>query len=145
MGIIMKNSPVEAHHSVGLIECYHGPLCQIYIIITSILPEIKSKLALQMSFKAINNLVGSNGLILTLLLFSAYPYMTDINESSPSINQRSIGMHKAIEKVKRFHVSRQVNDELIIQNDPSTSLIHDLPLNSWVLIFWEKKVGQSGS
>lgn len=30
MGIIVKNVPVEAHHSIGKVERYHGPLRRIY-------------------------------------------------------------------------------------------------------------------
>lgn len=35
MGIIIKNTPVEAHHSIGMVERYHRPLGQIYCIITT--------------------------------------------------------------------------------------------------------------
>lgn len=145
MGIIIKNVSVEAHHSIGLVERYHGPLRQIYNIITAKLPGIKPELALQMSFKAINNSIGPNGLVTTLLVFGAYLCMTDMDAPSPTITQRSIAMQKAMEEVGISHASHQVNDALNTQNGPSTSLIHDLPLNSRVLVFREGNFSQSRS
>ena len=77
MGIIVKNAPVKANHSIGMVERYYGPLRRIYSIITNEILGIKPELALQMSFKAINNSVGPNRLVPTLLVFGAYPRMTE--------------------------------------------------------------------
>ena len=51
-----------------------------------------------MSFKAINNSVGPNGLVPTLLVFGAYPRMTESDAPAPSITQRVIAMRKAIDE-----------------------------------------------
>ena len=87
MGIIVKNVPVETHHSIGLVERYHDLFCQIYSIITAELPGIKFEIALQMFFKALKDSAGPNGLVSTLLVFGAYPCMTDMDALSPTINQ----------------------------------------------------------
>ena len=100
MGIIVKNALVEAHHSIGMVEHYHGPLRRVYSIITTEIPGIESDSALQMSFKAINNLVGPNGLVLTLLVCGAYPRITESDALSPSIIQRAIAMRKAMDEVR---------------------------------------------
>ena len=84
-GINVKNAPVETHHSISMVERYHGPVRQVYSIITTEMPDIKPDLALQMSFKAINNSVGPNELVPTLLVFGAYPRMTEQDTPSPSI------------------------------------------------------------
>lgn len=55
MDIIIENTLVEAYHSIKMVERYHGPLWQVYLIITIEIPGIEPDLALQMSFKAINN------------------------------------------------------------------------------------------
>lgn len=52
-----------------------------FIIITEIL-EIKSKLALQMFFKVINDLLNSNRLDSILLVFGAYSKMTELDALS---------------------------------------------------------------
>ena len=92
IGIIVKNAPVEAHYSIGIVERYHRPLRQAYSIITTKIPSIKPNLALQMSFKAINDFVGPNGLVTTLLVFNAYPRMIKQDAPSPLIIQRTVAM-----------------------------------------------------
>lgn len=144
MGIIVKNVPVEAHHSIGKVERYHEPLRRIYMIIINEIPGIEPDLALQMSFKAINDSVGPNGLVPTLLVFGAYPRMVELDAPSPTITQRSLAMRKAMDEVRRLTATRQVNDALNTRNGPSTIAVHDLTLNSPVLVWREGNANQSG-
>jgi hypothetical protein len=51
MGTVTKSVPVEAHNSIGMVECYHGLLRRVYRIITSEISEINKEMALQMAFK----------------------------------------------------------------------------------------------
>ena len=44
--IIIKNSLVETHHSIGMVEYYHRFLQQVYFIIITEVPDIKADLAL---------------------------------------------------------------------------------------------------
>lgn len=68
MNIIVKNAPIQAYHSISIIEWYHEPLRQVYSIITTKIPNIVPNLGLQMFFKAIINNVGLNKLVYTLLV-----------------------------------------------------------------------------
>ena len=108
----MKNVIIEVNYPIELVEFYHSLLCQISIIITAELFGMKSEFALQISFKAINDLVKPNGLILTLLVFGTYSCLTNKYALSPSINQYSIAIRKAMEEVRRSHESCQVNKTL---------------------------------
>ena len=117
----------------------------MYAIITVEISGFKQNLALQMAFKALNDSVGPSGLVPTLLVFGAYPRMTEIDVLSPTISQRATAMQKAMEEIQKSTALRQVNDALNTRNGPSTSLIHNLPLNSLVLVFREGNTGQSGS
>lgn len=105
IGIIVKNVLVEAHHFIRLIKRYHDPLCQIYSIITTKLLRIKSEVTLQMFFKTLNDSARLNGLVPTLLVFSAYFCMINIDTPSSIINQYNIAMRKAIEEVRRSYTS----------------------------------------
>ena len=49
------------------------PLRRIYKIISSELKGASKELTLQMAVKAVNNFASPDGLILILLVFSAYP------------------------------------------------------------------------
>ena len=135
MGIIVKNAPVEAHHPIGMVERYHGPLCRVYSIITTEIPGIEPDSALQISFKSINNSVGPNGLVFILLVFDAYPKMTESDILSPSITQHAMAMKKALDEVRKCTASQQVNDPLNTWNGPSTATVYDLPINSPILVY----------
>jgi len=52
-----------------------------------------------MSFKAINNTARPNGIIPTLLVYSAYPRIAKNDPLSPSVAQRALAVKKAIAKV----------------------------------------------
>ena len=71
MGIIIEKIPIKVHYFIYIVEYYHKFLQQLYFIITTEILGIKSNLVMQMFFKAINNLVGPNGLVTTLLFFDA--------------------------------------------------------------------------
>ena len=73
MGSTTKCVPVEAHHSIGLVERYHAPLRRAYEIIVEELPNAAKHLALQMAVKAVNDTAGPNGIVPTLLVFGTYP------------------------------------------------------------------------
>lgn len=97
--INIKNTLVEVYHSIDMVEHYYRPLWQVYSIITIKIPDIESEFALQMSFKTINNLLSLNRLVSNLLIFSAYPRMTELNTLFLSITQHIIDMKKAIDEV----------------------------------------------
>lgn len=117
----------------------------VYTIITTEIPGIEPDLALQMAFKALNDSVGPNDLVSTLLVFGAYPRITDMDASSPTITQRPVAMRKAMEEVQKSVATRQIFDALNTRNGLSTTILHDLPLNSLVLVFCEGNTTQSGS
>ena len=68
-----------------MVKCYYGPLYRIYHIITTELLDISKDIALQMAFKAINNFIGLDGLIFTLLVFRAYPRIVESNVPNPTV------------------------------------------------------------
>ena len=105
MRIIIKNAPVKAHHSIDMVKRYHGPLRRVYFFITTEIPDIEPELAFQMFFKAIYDSVGPYGLALTLLVFGAYPRMSELDAPSVSITQRTIAMKKAMNEVRKCTVS----------------------------------------
>ncbi len=144
MGIIVKNVAVEVHHFIGIVERYHGLLRRVDSIIIIQIPGIKPELALQMSFKAINDSVSPNKLVPTLLVFGAYPRMTKQDAPSLSITQGAMTMQKAMDEIRRSTASRQVNDSLNIRDGLSTGSVYDLPINSPVLVYREGNTGQSG-
>ena len=102
---------VEAYNSVSLVKRYYAPLR-----------------LLQIAVKAINNLVGPNSIIPTLLVFSAYLQLTKIDPLSLSVTKRAEAICAATKEVRRLYVERQVKDALAIRNSPNTKVTLDLLL-----------------
>jgi hypothetical protein len=145
MGIKVKIVPVEAHNSIRIVERYHGPIRRAYFIITAEIQGINKDMALQMAFKAINDTAGPDGLVPTLLVYSALPRMVEYDAPSPSVAQRSAALKKAMTEIQKLRAKRQVDDALNTRNGPSTTDIHELTLNSDVLVWREGNTGQPGS
>jgi len=94
---------------VGIVERYYGLIRRAYTIITAKIPGISKDIALQMAFKAINDTARPNRLVLTLLVYSAYPQITEYDPLLVSIAQRALAVKKAIAKVQKLRAKRQVN------------------------------------
>jgi hypothetical protein len=138
MRITVKTAFVETHDSIEMMKRYHDSLRRVYAIITIEISNIDLEIALQMTFKVINDSIELDELILILLVFEAYSRMIEMNFSSFTITQRAIAMKKTMKEVQKFIATRQMNDVLNTRND-SIFLIHNLSLNSSVLIFREGK------
>ncbi|KHJ35816.1 hypothetical protein EV44_g3960 [Erysiphe necator] len=146
MSITLKTVPVEAHWSIDLVERYHALLKCSFQIISEELKDLKTgkDVILQMAIKAINDSAGPNGLIPTLQVFGAYPRMCHSDPPNPSIAQRATAIQKAMNEIKKINCKHLVNNALNQRNGLRTEDIHDLSLNSEVLVWREAKVGKAG-
>ena len=61
---------------MGIVERYYELICRAYFIIIAKIPDISKDMALQIAFKAINDIVRPDSIVLTLLVYSAYPQIT---------------------------------------------------------------------
>ena len=57
-----------------------------------------------------------------------------INNTTLIVSRRTAVIKKAIAKLRKIQVKRQVTDVLAIRNRPIITLIYDLALNSSVLV-----------
>ena len=96
--------------------------------------DIDKDIALQMAFKEINDSTGPDGLIPTLLVFSAYPRMTEFDAPLLTTTQRATTIKKAMAEIQKIRAKRQVADALNTHNGPNTDSVHNLELNSQVLV-----------
>jgi phosphoserine phosphatase len=87
-----------------------------------------------MIVKTINDIVDFDELMSTLLVFDAYSRMHVMNSLISSINQRAMIIEKVMTEVRKFRAERPVADVLNIRNESIITSIHDLSLNSNVLI-----------
>ena len=88
-----------------------------------------------MAVKAINNTAGLNRLVPTLLVYGAYLRMSKLDSPAPSIMERAAVIQKVIAKIVKLRAKQTVNNALHHRNGLNTTLVHDLPLNSEVLVW----------
>ncbi len=145
MAIEIKEVLVEAYNSVSLVERYHAPLRRVYEIIQDELKDehIDKEMILQIAVKAVNDLVGPNSIVPTLLVFGVYLRLTKIDPLSLSVTKRVEAIRTVTKEVRRLYVERQVKDVLTMRNGPNTKITLDLPLQLDVRVQCEKE-GQKG-
>lgn len=143
MAISIKEVPIEAHNSVGKVERYHAPLRRAYNIIRAEDPSTAPEIALQMAVKSLNDTAGPNGLVPTLLVFGAYPRITQDSAPSPATSQRAEAIRKAMADLRQLYAKRRVAEALTARNGPDTMSTLALPLQSLVRV-WREKQGWQG-
>jgi hypothetical protein len=104
------------------------------MIFEDLTSTISKEIILQMIVKAINDTVDPDELMLILLVFEAYLRMHVMDLSTSSIIQRAMIIEKAMIEIRKFRVERQIADALNIRNDSIVISVHDLFLNSDVLV-----------
>jgi hypothetical protein len=128
-----------------MVEKYHEVLRRAYTIIAKELgsnTKFERVLALQMAVKAVNDTAGPDGLVPTLLTFGAFPRMTAYEAPTPTIAERSRVLKLAMQEVRQARAEQQVKDALKQRNGPDRTALHDLAINSQVLVWREgKKAG----
>ncbi len=97
-----------------------------------------------MAVKAVNDTTGPDSLVPTLLVFSAYPHIAKLDPPTPSITERAMAIRKAMAEITKLQAYKSVNNALRHRNGPDMTLLHDLLLNSEVLVWQEGNTGQSG-
>jgi hypothetical protein len=94
---------------------------------------------LQMVIKAINNIVGPNDLVSTLLVFSTYSRIATTNTSFLIVTKHSKVIIKAIKQIVELHAKRQVTDVLRQRNSPNISDTLNVLIDKDVLVYKENK------
>lgn len=139
-GISCHQVPVEAHWSIGKVERYHTPLRRAHEILRTELTsaQMSPEAILQMAPKSVNDTVGPDGLVPTLLVFGAYPRITTESPPSASTIQRAKAIAKTMTELRKLMAKRKVNDDLNTRNGPNTEKLLQLPLGSEVCVYREK-------
>jgi hypothetical protein len=73
---------------------------------------------LQIVIKTINDLAGPDNIILILLVFGAYPRMTNNSLLSFITIKRAKTIRKASNKIRKFYTKQHIENTLRIRNGP---------------------------
>jgi hypothetical protein len=115
--IKLVQSGVEAHNSLGIGERYHDPLRRVYHKVRKEFPSMSLELALRLAVKAMNDTMGPNGLVPSLLVFGMVPRFPIIDANVSDKEQRRLSMK----------VSREEYQNLVAEMRVKAALLHNLP------------------
>jgi hypothetical protein len=94
-------------------------------------------MSLQITIKAINDSTRPNGIIPILLVFSAYPRITENLVLSLIITKKTKVIRKTTKEVRCFYARQQVIDTFAILNSPNIIITLELPIQSDVQVWRE--------
>jgi hypothetical protein len=104
VGVSIQLSPVESHNSFGQNERPHSPLRRCYLKIKNDVPSLPADLCLRVAVKVMNDTVGQNGLVPTLLVFGTIPQLPLMQGTlSPysGQDQRDLALRSATLSIRR--------------------------------------------
>ena len=87
-----------------------------------------------MAVKAVNNTASLDGLVPTLLVYGAYLRISKLDLPALSIIEQVAVIRKVIAEIVKLRAKQVVSNALYYYNRPNTTPVHNLPLNSKVLI-----------
>jgi transposase InsO family protein len=135
-GITLSISGVKAHNSLGIGERYHGPLRRVYQKIEDEFPHVGPALLTQIAVKSINDTIGTNGLVPSLLVLDVVPRFPPMSIDLPKQRDRMAALAAA-----QMEMSAIVSENRIIaalnHNVPS-SVDRTYEVGEEVLVFLEK-------
>eukprot|EP00171_Calliarthron_tuberculosum_P009423 IDg9423t1 len=133
--ITVKPVFVEAANSMGIVERYYTPIRRPYRIIRKESQNnLDHQICLQYAVKAVNDSVGPDGLVPTLLVYSALPMLgLESDTPSPSMEKRSSAIRKATNLLSKASRSNKCE----MRSEPETGpTCMTFILLLWFHIFW---------
>ncbi len=70
-----------------------------------------------MAVKAVNDTASPDGLVLTLLVFSAYLQMTNLDPPTPLITVRTTAVHKVMAEIAKLQARNQSTMLYVTETD----------------------------
>lgn len=106
-----SQAPVEFANSMSFVERYYNPIRCAYNEVQLEAPQLDLEAAMKTNVKSINDSVGPNGLVPTLLVYGAPPRLGLPNEQPySSMFQRANALKKATAAMTKHITPRQTRD-----------------------------------
>jgi hypothetical protein len=142
IGIQLVIVPIESHASMGLGERLHGPLRRIVQKLQLEIPTADAGLRLSTAVEALNDTIGVNGLIPSLLIFGCLPRLSLKPEGADFPTQK---VRLALMQSARVHAER-----IICRNCVEEAERHNAPTSECnlqpgdILLVWREKKSWQG-
>jgi transposase InsO family protein len=119
--IHLRHTGTESHNSLGAGERFHSPLRRIFKKVTIEYPSVTAELRLSLSIKAMNDCVGPEGLVPSLLVFGVMPRLPDLPRQIPSQIERFKCLYKARREYEHWVCRQRIMIGLKRRPPPASS------------------------
>ena len=136
LGIFLIEDPIESPNALRVVERHHAPLGQIYLKLEEENPDISPDLLLQQSFKPMNDCLGPEEYVPSLLVYGMLPRIPvgSTKGTTPNQVKRIQAMHAAWAEMQAI-VAKTRLQEAFSHNMPMSLLdYHDLNPGMQVLV-----------
>lgn len=135
VGVVIQESGIEHHNALGSGKRYHDPLRRIFLKIRHKSPSIKPKLELRIALKAMNDTLGPEGLVPTLLVFGCLPIFPTVNTNLPGQRERRKALQQARKEMATITAEIRIKRALLSRVPRNTDL--NLNLGDQVRVYRE--------
>jgi hypothetical protein len=122
-------------HSV--LDRYHGPLRRVYQKIEHEFPHVGLRLLLRIAVKAINDTMGTNGLVPSLLVFGVVPRFPPMSIDLPK--QRDLMAALAAAQMEMSAIVSENRITAVLTHNVPSSMDLTYEVSEEVLVFREKE------
>ena len=112
VGTEVQLSGIESHNSLGVGEKYHAPLRRVYRKIRNEEPKLEKSTVLQLANKAINDTMGPEGLVPSLLDFGCVPRLPSGSSELPGQKERMNALQTARREMETITAELRVSKAL---------------------------------
>jgi hypothetical protein len=119
----LRYTDTESHNSLGTGERYHGPFRRIFSKVSDAYPSVSADLRLSLSVKAMNDYVGAEGLVPSLLVFGVMPRLPDFTTEVPSQLERFKCLYQARKEYEWWVCAQRIRTALKRRLPPASYYI----------------------
>lgn len=119
-GVELRFSGTESHNSIGPGERYHAPLRRVFKILREHHPRIEPEIILRYAVKAMNDSMGPEGLVPSLLVFGTLPTFPIVSSDRPEQADRLSAMKRARDEMAKITAELRIREALRSRLPPST-------------------------
>ena len=135
-GIELQKSGVESHNSLGTGERYHQPLRRVFSVLRARRPNLDPEVLLRYAIKGINDTMGPEGLVPSLLVFGVVPSFPTVHAELPAQKERLAALDAARKEMETVTSELRVQQALRSKLPPA-SKYHVEPGDN-VLVYRER-------
>jgi hypothetical protein len=122
-GIKLELSPIESHNSLTVGERYYDPLRRINRKVRHDFHNLSESLALSLANKAMNDTMGPEGLVPTLLVFGAVPRLSIGDRPPPNKSDRMLAMDNARREMDAIVSDLRIKRALSSKSTPGATRV----------------------